>query len=302
VRRLFLLVSLASTACSAGASSSDTNKVDVGAPTADAAAGGAAENDAAAIPTTCGDFDAAFGQASCVLEAKGFVEDLSGAPLDNLVMTFCGGQCYGIPSDKTGAYAIGVGTFLPTEDYAIHADGRPDHAVDYHRLSANEPNVISVTMRLPTLPPSTVQLPPDNGPASSVTVGDLTLVVAAGTSFDLSIEDYNVTRALRVASVPLASAPSYAAANHVDAIYAIAPSGCVPSIKLGVSLKNSAGLPAGTDVEFLVLGDDYSSNPPNVGLLAVQATGKVSEDGQTIQTNPGEGISELTWLAVRKAN
>jgi hypothetical protein len=303
MRRLFLLVGLASTACSAGASVSDTSKGDAGAPTVtDAAASGTTGDDASAIPTSCGDYDAAFGQASCVLEAKGFVEDLSGAPLDNLVMTFCGEQCYGIPSDKTGAYAIGVGMFLPTEDYAVHADGRPDHAVDYHRLSANEPSVISVTMRLPALPPSTVQLPPDNGPASSVTVGDLTLLVAAGTSFDLSIEDYNVTRALRVASVPLASAPSYAAANNVDAIYAIAPSGCVPSIKLGVSLKNSAGLPAGTDVEFLVLGDDYSSNPPNVGLLAVQATGKVSEDGQTIQTNPGEGISELTWLAVRKAN
>jgi hypothetical protein len=71
---------------------------------------------------------------------------------------------------------------------------------------------------------------------------------------------------------------------------------------MGVTLKNSASLPASAPVELLVLGDDYSSTPPSVGILSVQATGHVSADGQTIQTDPGQGINELTWLAVRKAN
>ena len=105
-------------------------------------------------------------------------------------MTFCGGQCYGTQSDTSGAFAIPIGTFLPTEDYAMHADGRPDHAVDYLRFTANEPSVISATMHLPTLPPSTVQLPPDGSPASSVTVGDLTLLIPDNTMFDLDIEDF----------------------------------------------------------------------------------------------------------------
>ena len=69
---------------------------------------------------------------------------------------------------------------------------------------------------------------------------------------------------------------------------------------MGVSLKNSAGLPASAAVDFMVLGDDYASPPPNVGLLAVVASGHVSADAQTIGTDPGEGISELTWLAVRQ--
>jgi len=133
-------------------------------------------------------------------------------------------------------------------------------------------------------------------------VGDLTLVVPGDTTFQLSIEDYNVTRELRVAPVPLANAPAYATAAHVNAIYALAPSGCIPTNKLGVKLKNSAGLPASAPVEFLVLGDDYGSIPPTVGLLQVQATGHVSADATTIQTDPGEGIGELTWLAVREAN
>jgi hypothetical protein len=284
--RSLAVLALASSACSASAT----------------AAGNAA--DAGATPS-CGDPpDANAYGATCVREAKGNVEDLSSVPLPSLVMTFCGSQCYGTQSDDAGAYAIPIGAFLPTEDYAIHADGRPDHAVDYLRLTADEPPIVTATMRLPTLPPSTVQLPPDGSPASSITVGDLTLVIAGGTTFDLDIEDYGTTagRTLRVASVPLASAPGYATAANVDAIYALAPSGCVPSIPMGVSLKNSASLPASAAVDFLVLGDNYFSTPPNVGTLSVQATGHVSSDGQTIQTDPGQGIDEITWLAVRKTN
>jgi hypothetical protein len=294
-RELVLLVLVsASTACGASAATPAVT-----------ANGDAGASDA---PTSCGDPTDAQG-ATCVLEAKGVVEDLSGAPLDMLVMTFCGGQCYGTQSEPSGAYTIPIGTFLPTEDYAMHADGRPDHAVDYLRFSANEPSVISATMRLPTLPPSNVSLPADGAPASSVTVGDLTLLVPDNTMFDLDIEDYGtaVGRILRVVSVPLASAPAYATAANVNAIYAIAPSsaksrpnGDMQSlVKMGVTLKNSAGLAASAAVDLMVLGDDYMSTPPSVGVLAVAASAHVSADGQTIQTDPGEGISELTWLGVR---
>jgi hypothetical protein len=287
MHRILSVLAFAASACSAGATR---------------ATGGGA--DAGGLPS-CSDDAGAPDGATCVVEAKGTVTDLSGVPLPNIVMTLCGSQCYGIPSDDAGAYAIPVGTFLPTAEYAIHADGRPDHAVDYLRLTANEPPVITATMRLPTFPPSDVVLPPDGAPASSVTVGDLTLVIAAGTTFNLDIEDYgtgNVGRTLRVAAVPPANAPAYAKAASADTIYALAPSHCLPSIPMGVVLKNSAGLPASAAVDLLVLGDDYFSTPPSVGILSVQATGHVSADGMTIQTDPGQGIDELTWLAVRKAN
>ncbi len=298
-----VVLAIASTACGASATSpgADAKSGDASAPLADAGVAPCSDPPDARPPGT-----------TCVLEAKGKVEDLSGAPLDMLAMTFCGGQCFVTRSDASGAFAIPIGTFLPTEDYAMHADGRPDHAVDYLRFTANEPSVISATMRLPTLPPSTVQLPPDGAPASSVTVGDLTLLLPNGTFFDLDIEDFGTTtgRTLRVASVPLASAPAYATQANVDAIYAIAPSGAKArpnlnvgeqsTVKMGVSLKNSAGLPASAAVDFMVLGDDYASTPPNVGVLAVAASGHVSADAQTIGTDPGEGISELTWLAVRR--
>jgi hypothetical protein len=299
------ILAIAASACSAsGTTPVGVAKGDASAPPSDAMT--ADDTDGNTILPCTEPPDARPEGATCVLEATGNIEDLSGAPLDKIVMTLCGSQCYGTQSSANGAYVIApVGAYLPTQNYAIHADGRPDHAVDYFRLTANEPSVITTTMRLPALPPSSVLLPPDGAPASSVTVGDLTLVIADGTTFDLDIEDFSngdAGRALRVAAVPLASAPSYATAANVDAIYALAPSGAVPSVKMGVVLKNGAALPASAAVDLLVLGDDYFSTPPNVGTLAVAAAAHVSADGQTIQTDPGEGIAKITWLAVRKAN
>jgi hypothetical protein len=219
-------------------------------------------------------------------------------------MTMCSPSiCFGSRADDAGAYTVPVGDFILTQYFAVHADGRPDHAVDYHRLGPGEPSVIHVDMHLPTLPPSTVALPADDaGAASSITVGDVTLQVAAGTTFDLDVEDYGIpaARVLRVVPVPLASAPSWAAANNVAAVYALAPSGAKPSVPMGVVLRNAVGFPASAGVDILVLSDDYYSTPPSVGDLVLQATAHVSADGTKIQTDPGQGITEITWLAIRQ--
>jgi hypothetical protein len=252
-------------------------------------------------PTTCQAGDEG---GVCILAAQGSVTDTAGSPLGDLVMSICGNACFGTRSDDGGVYFIPVGLVIDTQDYAIHADGRPNHAVDYLRLQANEPAFITATMHVPPLPPSNVFLPPDEaGAPATITVGDVTLQIPAGTTFTLDPEDGELGeagRVVRVASVPLAVAPAYAKAASVAAIYAMAPSGATPSTKMGVVLKNSAGLPASAPVDFLVLGDNYFSTPPNVGLLQVQASGHVSADGTTIATDPGEGIVEITWLGVRQ--
>jgi len=293
-------IALAATGCSAASSPASAGPADAGRP-GDA---GEAALDAGA-PTSCDDSHAERPDGgTCVLEVEGTVADYTGTPLPGLLMTFCGPpQCYGSQADGTGAYVIPVGDYVRTGDFAVHVDGRPDHAVDYDRLSPGEPEVISVDIRTPVLPPSTVSLPANGAPASEVTVGDVTLQVAAGTTFTLDIEDFSLGaagRLFRVASVPLASAPPYAALNGVNAIYALAPSGAKPSTKMGVLVRNSAGLPASSAVDVLVLSDDYFSNPPTVGTLVLAAKAHVSADGATIQTDPGEGINEITWLAVRK--
>ena len=317
VRRMIRIavVLAAAAAFSVAACSASTSKDRGGAGGADASTGGtdsapasegASGDDGgvadAAAPCT-EPVDARPPGSSCVLEATGTVEDLAGMHLPQLVMTMCSpAVCYGTRADDAGVYTVPIGDFLVTDTYAVHADGRPDHAVDYFRLGASEPQIIDVDMHLPTLPPSTVLLPPDGAPASTVTVGDVTLQIPDGTTFDLDIEDFGTDagRTLRVASVALADAPAYAAANQVEAIYALAPSGAKPSAKMGVSLRNAAGIPASSAVDVLVLSDDYFSSPPSVGQLEVQASAHVSADGMTIQTDPGQGISEITWLAVRR--
>jgi hypothetical protein len=306
---LGMVASLAAAACSASSSRGGAGAGGTDASTAGKDGGAtseaAAEDDAGGVDAApCTEpVDARPEGSTCVLEATGTVEDLAGVRLPQLVMTMCSpAVCYGTRADDAGVYSVSIGDFLVTDTYAVHADGRPDHAVDYFRLGANEPQVISVDMRIPTLPPSTVLLPPDGAQASTVTVGDVTLQIADGTTFDLDIEDFGTDagRTLRVAAVPLAQAPAYAAANQIEAIYALAPSGAKPSAKMGVSLRNAAGIPASAAVDVLVLSDDYFSSPPSVGQLEVQAAAHVSADGATIQTDPGEGISEITWLAVRR--
>jgi hypothetical protein len=241
---------------------------------------------------------------ACVLEATGTVADLSNARLPGLPVTMCSPSiCFGSRADDAGVYTVPVGDFILTQYFAVHADGRPDHAVDYHRLDAGEPSVVHVDMHLPTLPPSSVALPADDaGAPSSITVGDVTLQIAAGTTFELDVEDFGIpaARALRVAAVPVASAPGWAAGSNVAAIYALAPSGAKPSIPMGVVLRNAPGFPASAGVDILVLSDDYYSTPPSVGDLVLQATAHVSADGTTIQTDPGQGIKEITWLAIRQ--
>lgn len=281
-----------------GCSSSQEAKPD--ASTSDAATDAA---DAGAAPCSAPPDQRPDG-GTCVLAATGTVTDFADAGLGGLVMTFCGpAQCYGTRADDAGAFDISVGDFIQTENYAMHADGRPDHAVDYLRFEHAAPPTISANMALPTLPASNVMLPDDDaGAPSSVTVGDLTLVIPSGTTFNLDIEDFGTAtgRVVRVAPVPLANAPSHSIVAKLDAVYALAPSGAKSSQKMGVVLANTAGLAPSIAVDILVLGDDYFSIPPNVGVFSVVAAAHVSADAQTIQTDVGEGINELTWLGVRR--
>ena len=203
---------------------------------------------------------------------------------------------------EAGVYTVPVGDFLVTSSYAIHGDGRPDHGVDYFRLGASEPQVIPVDMHLPTLPPSTVQLPPDDGgTATSVTVGDVTLQIAAGTTFDLDIEDFGTAagRTLRVASVPLATPLRLRGGRPRRRDLRPRAFRSETILADGRALRNTAGLPAGSAVDVFVLSDDYFSVPPTVGTLLLQATARVSADGGTIPDGSGSGHSEITGLAVR---
>ncbi len=242
-----------------------------------------------------------------MLEARGSVTDVPGTPLNDLVVTFCGNTCYGSRTDATGHFVIPIGNFLNREDYALHVDGRPDHVTTYLRFDKGDAQVIDLAapFRLPLLPTVGTVLPADGAPASTAMSGGVTLAIAGGTTFDLDIADFDKGdsgRKFRAVNVQLEIAPPFASLAKVDAVYALAPSGATASAKMGVTLPNPsvATMPAGAAVDVLVLGDDYLSSPPTVGILAVAAAARVSADGQSIATDPGEGITKITWMAVRK--
>ena len=242
--------------------------------------------------------------ATCVLEARGTVTDLDGVPQGDLVVTMCGRTCFGAHSLSDGSFVVPVGDFVNRENYAVHVDGRPDHADTYLRLGKGDSEVIALTAPLlvPSLPANGPLLPADGAAASSITSGDVTFAVADATTFDLNVEDFGTDagRMLRVASVPLAKAPPFVHDANVEAVYAMMPDGAKASAKMGVTLVNAAALPAGIAVDVLILGEDYISSPPTVGIMSVAASAHVSADGKTIQTDPGEGIVDINWLGVRR--
>src|SRR5258708_4212318 len=100
MRWVLLVLTLMASACSA----TPGDAPDGGARLSDAMLGtGGGAGDV--VPGSCrAPLDQRPDGSTCVLQATGSVEDLSGAPLPGLLMTFCGRQCYGGRSDNAGAF------------------------------------------------------------------------------------------------------------------------------------------------------------------------------------------------------
>jgi hypothetical protein len=292
-------------ACSSTPAGSAAPPADAGAPAVDAPADASLDT-ARPVKVPCGASpDDRPPGASCLLEVHGALADRAGAALADHTVSLCGSTCYGTQTGPSGAFVIPVGELILRDQYAIHVDGRPDHADYFLRLAKGDDRVLTLAapLLLPVLPATGPVLPPDGGPDASITSGDLTLGVEAGTTFDLAIEDFgkgDAARMLRVASVPLADAPPFAVIAGFEATYAIAPSEVRASKKMRVTLKNAAALPPGAAVEILMVGDDFVSVSPTVGIAQVVAAGHVSADGASITSDPGEGVTVLTWLGVRR--
>ncbi len=240
--------------------------------------------------------------AYCVDEVAGTVVADSGEPLPDLNMTVCGLACFGGRTDAGGAFRVRVGARLPDGQYALFAHGRPRHASLFVRLPPAPPERVAFAapITLPALSTEGAALPADDGPAATVTVGPLTLGVPASTSWRLAFEDLTDDvngRVLRFVKVPLDRAPPFAAGATL--VYALAPFEAHPSNPVSLALAETGGLAAGSAVEILVMdGLDLEADNSS-GVPRVAARGHVTEDGARIETDPGEGLTLLTWIAVR---
>lgn len=67
-----------------------------------------------------------------------------------------------------------------------------------------------------------------------------------------------------------------------------------------LSVPNTEGWAAGTQVEFLLHGIDVTEEWAPYGGWAVVSTGAVSEDGNSVVTTDGEGIPQLSVIGIRR--
>ncbi|HRG95148.1 MAG TPA: carboxypeptidase-like regulatory domain-containing protein [Polyangiaceae bacterium] len=241
--------------------------------------------------------------AQCVREVSGTVRDLSGSPLAGADLTLCGVVCFGGSTDPSGAFRIRVNSVLPEGGYVVFAHGRPDHTGLFVRLPAGSAGAVALPQPVELAKLSLgAALPADGAPAATVREGVVTLSVQAGTEWELSFEDVVAEaagRRLRYAKVPLDKAPPFA--KGAALVYGLAPFQAKPSKPVALTLDEAGGLPAGAPVELVVMSDDILTNDNEGGLPRVAARGRVSADGKRVETDPGEGLDVLTWVAVRPA-
>jgi hypothetical protein len=240
----------------------------------------------------------------CVNDVRGRVVDDHGAPLAGLVTTVCGAVCFYGHTDEAGAFDVQPDFALAPADFAVIVHARPAHAGVYVPLPSPQMGVVDLSAPL-VAPLYTIDGPPlpSGSAGGTVTAGDITVTVPPGTTLTPSVEDVALGALgthLRVASVPVAKAPPFAAAaGNVVAVWALAPFELDARPGISMSVLNHVGMAAGTAVDFVVMGFDVVDQPFLGGKPVVEATGHVTADGSAFATDPGQRIQTMTWLAIR---
>lgn len=241
--------------------------------------------------------------AVCVRRVEGRVTDLDGAPLGGRPITVCGPACFIAVTAADGSFRVDVGDWIDVAIYSVQAHGRPDYASVYVPLAAPASGVsrLPEAMALPRYASPGPELP-DGAAGGTISSDDVTLTIAPDTRLELDLEDVDLGplgRRLRVAAVPVERAPAALVEAAPTALYALAPFALLASRPIAVTLPNRSRLPAGAAVEFIALGVEPFTPPINAGLAVVAATGRVSDDGASVRTTPGEGLRALSWIGYR---
>ncbi len=303
---ILALFCLASAACSSSS----------GAP--NATGGDAAGADGAAVDAGDGcDIPSDDPAATCVRTVSGSVTDIDGAPLANRSVTVCGIICFYAQTAADGSFTTYIDSNINIARFAALAHGRPDYASLYAKLPAAAEHITVAPLRIPKYLDGQV-LPDDGAPASHVISGDVTLDIPDNTAFQLDVDDVAspTGRQFRVGAAKASELPDFAKASGAVQLYGLAPFGATSVVngsasaptgptpqKLAVHVKNTSKLlQPNQKVQFFVLGVNLLSSPPTAGSEVDVATGTVSADGTTIDTDAGQGISTISWLGVRKAS
>jgi hypothetical protein len=237
----------------------------------------------------------------CPAQVHGQVVDESGAAVAALTVSVCADQCFFGTTQPDGKFTVVPDQHIVLGNYALELHGRPGHVTYYTPLAAANGLVIdfSAPLRLPLLPASGPEIVAD-GTAQTVTSGDLTVTIPAATQIFFDVEDFGTANGhqLRVLAVDDPTKLPFVT-QKPDVLYGCSPFEVSFSQKAALSFVNRASLPAGAAVEIQSMRGLVNGAPP-AGRFQHAANAHVSADGKTITTDAGEGVTELTWLALTK--
>jgi hypothetical protein len=249
-------------------------------------------------PAPCSDPNPPAGSV-CPFELTGHFAADPGLATESVVVSVCAGLCFNGNTDATGNFKVSIDTHILLADFAFEAHGRPDAATYYAPLPSGTGSSLSYAMALPLLrlPASGPEIV-DDAAQKTVTGDDITLLIPAATKVRFSVEDFGVPHGHELRTLRLAAPAALPFGAGLSVLYALSPFEAAFDKKVALSIVNRTGLGAGAPVEILVQSGLLNDKPP-AGPMVHAANAHVSADGQSITTDPGEGIVELTWIGLR---
>jgi hypothetical protein len=238
---------------------------------------------------------------TCVLSVSGKVVMTGGAPANNLLVSVCAGTCYFGRTGADGNFTTLVDAQIPYDQFALMLHGRPDNATYYTPLPplAGMSSTFAAPLPLPAMPSSGPTIALDIS-AQTLTSGDVTLTLAAGTMVQLSVEDVvngapgKQFRALTIAQP--SSMPFVDAAAPPDALYGFSPFESVFSQKAQLTFTAPAGFANGIAVDVQQMTVLIGGAPP-AGRFVHAANAHVVA-GQVVM-DAGEGVTGLSFIALK---
>jgi hypothetical protein len=239
----------------------------------------------------------------CVERVVGRVTDAEGRAIAGALITLCGaGHCRDLMPDANGAFDLPIAARMNPALFALHAEapGQP-YALVYAPLAPVRAGLAAFDepVRLHRMVAEGAAIVRGASPGQTVTAGDVTLEIPRGAMIVPSLADETRTLEARSVGVPMFQVPAFAAGAGLRALYALAPTALTSSLPIRVRIRNRAELAAGQRVELVTMGSELESARFTAGTTVVLGPGRVTADGQFIESDPGVGLRELHWVGVR---
>lgn len=237
---------------------------------------------------------------------SGQVLDDTGVPPDVSVITVCANACITSALGADGTFTVDAGGFCFTESsvydvpkFIYHGTpGYADVTVEFVPPGATDlPETVLPGIVYTTSLADAAKAPLDESKAQTFDDGaGFTLSVQAGALTPPFGED---EISIKPGSLELFPLPSVD--EGLTALYFIGPDNTYVDPPALVRFPNTEALPAGTPVDLLAIGNMGTTGIIIAGQVGVVGTGRVTVDGQHVESDPAidSGLITLGWVGYR---